>query len=105
MGCTSLHVQDKDDEDVPANDAELESLHVKRHTLEKWVNEPFFQTTVIGCLVKVAYSGKYHLAEIVDVQEREPGKHRHASENLHAMFPGSQWRCALSCRPNLNELI
>ena len=51
---------------------------MKRHTLEKWVNEPFFQTSVIGCLVKVAYTGKYHLAEVVDVQEREPGKHRHA---------------------------
>ncbi|DBA93937.1 hypothetical protein WJX82_005036 [Trebouxia sp. C0006] len=73
---------DKDDEDVPANDAELESLHMKRHTLEKWVNEPFFQTTVIGCLVKVAYSGKYHLAEIVDVQEREPGKHRDMGVNV-----------------------
>jgi len=71
---------------VPANDAELESLQVKRHTLEKWVNEPFFQATVIGCLVKVAYSGKYHLAEIVDVQEREPGKHRHVSvRNLYVI--------------------
>ena len=93
MRCTFLDVQDKDDEDVPANDAELESLHMKRHTLEKWVNEPFFQTTVIGCLVKVAYSGKYHLAEIVDVQEREPGKHRRAFENLHAMFFGQHRRC------------
>ncbi|DBA90382.1 hypothetical protein WJX77_011707 [Trebouxia sp. C0004] len=73
---------DKDDEDVPANDAELESLQVKRHTLERWVNEPFFLTTVTGCLVKVAYSGKYHLAEIVDVQEREPGKHRDMGVNV-----------------------
>lgn len=64
------------DEDVAASNKDLQELQIKRHKLEKWVREPFFDKTVIGCLVKVAYAGKYHIAEVVDVQEREAGKHR-----------------------------
>ena len=62
--------------DVQASNAELLALQIKRHKLEKWVREPFFDKTVTGCLVKVAYNGKYHVAEVVDVQDKEPGKTR-----------------------------
>lgn len=62
--------------DVQASNAELLALQIKRHKLEKWVKEPFFDKTIIGCLVKVSYSGKYHVAEIVEVTEREAGRHR-----------------------------
>lgn len=63
---------------MQASNAELLPLQLKRYKLEKWVREPFFDKTVIGCLVKVAYNGKYHVAEVVDVQEREPGRTRYA---------------------------
>ena len=62
--------------DVQASNAELLALQIKRYKLEKWVREPFFDKTVTGCLVKVAYNGKYLIAEVVDVQERDPGKTR-----------------------------
>ena len=67
-----------EDTDQPAPNKELYDLQIKRYKLEKWVNEPFFDKTVVGCLVKLVYAGKYHIAEVVDVQEREPGKHRSA---------------------------
>ena len=71
-----LGVQDDYGGDVQASNAELLALQIKRYKLEKWVKEPFFDKTIIGCLVKVSYSGKYHVAEIVEVTEREAGRHR-----------------------------
>ena len=63
-------------DEVDANISEVQKIQIKRYKLEKWAYEPFFEKTAIGCMVKVAYSGKYHVAEILEVQEREPGKHR-----------------------------
>ena len=54
----------------------MQKIQIKRYKLEKWAYEPFFEKTVVGCMVKVAYSGKYHVAEILEVQERETGRHR-----------------------------
>lgn len=63
-------------DEVDANISEVQKIQIKRYKLEKWAYEPFFEKTAIGCMVKVAYSGKYHVAEVLEVQEREPGKHR-----------------------------
>lgn len=56
----------------------MQKIQIKRYKLEKWAYEPFFEKTVVGCIVRVAYSGKYHVAEVVEVQEREMGRHRQA---------------------------
>ena len=56
------------------------------------MNEPFFDKTVVGCLIKVAYAGKYLIAEVVDVQEREPGKNRSA---FNADIASCPVHCAL----------
>ena len=63
-------------DEVDANIPEVQGIQIKRYKLEKWAYEPFFVETVKGCMVRVAYSGKYHVAEVLEVQEREPGKHR-----------------------------
>lgn len=63
-------------DEVDANISEVQKIQIKRYKLEKWAYEPFFEKTAVGCMVKVAYSGKYHVAEVLEVQEREPGKHR-----------------------------
>ena len=66
-------------DEVDANISEVQKIQIKRYKLEKWAYEPFFEKTVVGCMVKVAYSGKYHVAEILEVQERELGRHRQVS--------------------------
>ncbi|KAL3144358.1 hypothetical protein ABBQ32_004113 [Trebouxia sp. C0010 RCD-2024] len=63
-------------DEVDANISEVQKIQIKRYKLEKWAYEPFFEKTVVGCIVRVAYSGKYHVAEVVEVQEREMGRHR-----------------------------
>ena len=51
---------------------------VRRHTLEKWLGEPFFERTLVGALVRVAIKRAYILAEVIQAQEREPGTYRRA---------------------------
>ena len=63
-------------EDEEADTKDLFELQLKRAALEKWVNELYFDDTVIGCLVKVAYHGKYMVAKVIDVTERNPGQAR-----------------------------
>ena len=61
---------------------EAHRMQLKRHMLEKWVNEPFFEATLIGCLVKVTLHNKalkesgYVAAEVTGVEERPPGKYK-----------------------------
>lgn len=66
-------------DEVDANISEVQKIQIKRYKLEKWAYEPFFEKTVVGCIVKIAYGGKYHVAEILEVQERETGRHRQGS--------------------------
>ena len=55
-------------------------MQVKRYMLEKWINEPFFEATLTGCMVRISIgrgSGAGYLAaEITGVEERPPGKYR-----------------------------
>ena len=59
---------------------EAHKMQVKRYMLEKWITEPFFEATLIGCLVRASITGKdgqgYVAAEITGVEERPPGKYR-----------------------------
>ena len=61
----------------PAALSELEGIRLKRQTLEKWLIEPFFPTTVRGCLVRIGISAArdggqdnmlYRVAEVLAVQ-------------------------------------
>ena len=65
-----------------AEDAELGDvvrIQVRRVTLEKWHNEPFFERSLVGAVVRLAVgSNRYFMAEVLHVEEREPGLHRWA---------------------------
>ena len=49
---------------------------VRRFSLEKWLNEPFFEAAVTGALARVSIRGSYMLAEVQRVVEREPGVYK-----------------------------
>lgn len=51
-------------------------MQMQRSVLEKWLNEPFLEKTVIGALVRVSIKGGYILAEVIGVVEREPGTYK-----------------------------
>ena len=50
--------------------------HVITAQLVKWVDEPFLETALVGCLVRVAYKGAYSVGEVAEVVTREPGVYR-----------------------------
>ena len=54
-------------------------MQVKRYMLEKWVNEPFFEATLTGCLVRLSFHKGYLACEITGIEERPPGKYRYSS--------------------------
>ncbi len=51
-------------------------MQVRRSLLEKWLNEPFLEKTVVGCLVRMSMRGAYILAEVIGVVEREAGTYK-----------------------------
>ena len=60
----------------PAAPESFESIRLPRQRLEMWQLEPFFNETVVGCLVRIGLgqtetggSGLYRLAEVVAVAE------------------------------------
>ena len=61
---------------------EAHKLQVKRHMLEKWINEPFFEATLTGCMVRVSAYDRdnaeagYLAAEVTGVEERPHGKYK-----------------------------
>ena len=61
-------------------------MQVKRYMLEKWINEPFFEATLTGCMVRVSIGrgtdAGYVAAEITGVEERPPGKYRQEANSL-----------------------
>ncbi len=44
--------EEEDEEEAPFED--IKSITVRRHKLEQWLNEPFFEATMIGCMVRAA---------------------------------------------------
>lgn len=67
-------MQADDSEEAPMEEAQ--KMQVRRAVLEKWLNEPFLETTVVGCLVRMSVTGGYILAEVIGVVEREPGTYK-----------------------------
>ena len=49
---------------------------MRRASLEKWLNEPFFEEAVVGAVARVAVRGSYMMAEVLQVIEREPGVYK-----------------------------
>lgn len=74
-------VSDDDEDDgggdaVPASEAQIRKMFLKRATLEKWISEPYFSQLAPGCMVRVGIgldkkSGepRYRLAAITKVAE------------------------------------
>jgi RNA polymerase-associated protein RTF1 len=60
---------------VPAVFDDIQSLILRRFQLEQWVNEPYFESVVVGCFVRVSLSGrgdgkrKYRVCRIASVTE------------------------------------
>lgn len=69
-----------DDGEEETEDAEYKSIkdvQVRRFMLEKWQNEPFFERSLQGAVVRIAVgSNRYFMAQIVHVEEREPGSYK-----------------------------
>eukprot|EP00347_Sterkiella_histriomuscorum_P024355 403331412 len=51
---------------------QLKKIILKRAKLEQWVEYTYFKEIVVGCFVRFSFSGRYRLAEIVEVKEN-PG--------------------------------
>ena len=63
-----------EDESEDAEHKHIKDIQVRRFMLEKWQNEPFFDRSLPGAVVRIAVgSNRYFLAQIVHVEERPPG--------------------------------
>lgn len=70
----AMHVQDEDQEEIEFEDAH--KIQIRRQALESWVNEPFFDEAVPGCLVLLTHRQKYMIGVIVGIEHREPGSYK-----------------------------
>ena len=91
-GASEVVVDEDDDFDSstknqPATKAEIESITIRRHQLESWISEPFFESAVVGCLTRVGIGlnkhgeNVYRLVEISGVAE---GKYKQYSLKPYA---------------------
>ncbi|KAK9821785.1 hypothetical protein WJX81_002907 [Elliptochloris bilobata] len=64
------------DEPEEAAYEDVLKMQVRRFSLEKWLNEPFFEDAVVGAVARVSIRGSYMMAEIQRVIEREPGVYK-----------------------------
>lgn len=79
-------IPEAEEEHDDASYEEVKAMQVRRHKLEQWVNEPFFERCVQGCIVRLSVGSKdpttgqpvslYLMAVVDSVFEREPGKYR-----------------------------
>ncbi|KAK9808089.1 hypothetical protein WJX73_004538 [Symbiochloris irregularis] len=66
-----VHEDEEDGEEIEMEEG-LKILITRGH-IEKWVDEPYFDDTVPGCLVRVSHAGGYLLGVITGIEHREPG--------------------------------
>ncbi len=52
--------EEEEEEEAPYE--EIKSITVRRHKLEDWVNEPFFEATLPGCMVGGVCVGAHTLS-------------------------------------------
>jgi hypothetical protein len=48
---------------------DLKKIILIRSKLEAWHDQIFFKNTVMGAFVRVSHSGKYRIAEIVNIKD------------------------------------
>lgn len=102
LPCSLLSgMQADDSEEAPMYEALR--MQVRRSVLVKWLDEPFLEKTVVGCLVRVTSHKAYIVAEIIGVVEREHGTYRCATcsctscvESANEML-WAQWVSCLEC--------
>lgn len=69
---------DEDQEEIEFEDAH--KIQIRRQALESWVNEPFFDEAVPGCLVLLTHRQKYMIGVIVGIEHREPGSYKESGQ-------------------------
>ena len=70
-----MRVQELDEAEAIGLEDALK-MQVKRHMLEKWIDEPFFEATLTGCLVRISFRTGFLAAEVTGVGDRPPGRYR-----------------------------
>lgn len=66
-----------DEESEEAEFKNIKDIQVRRFMLEKWQNEPFFERSLVGAVVRLAVGGnRYFMAQIVLVERRAPGAYK-----------------------------
>ncbi|KDD74696.1 hypothetical protein H632_c1127p0, partial [Helicosporidium sp. ATCC 50920] len=88
------------EEEEEATFEELKNITIRRHRLEAWVDEPFLDRLLPGCLVRVTLgertlsSGErataYALALVMGVERRPPGTYKDC---------GQPWKCPYPLPP------
>ncbi len=59
-----------------ADFSDVQRIQLTRRLLAKWLNQPFFERTLPGTMVRLAVKGFYMLAEVEAVIEQDPGPYR-----------------------------
>jgi hypothetical protein len=54
---------------VPAEFSDMLKIVLRRSKIEEWVDEPFFEKTMREVFVKVAFSQKYVIGQVVNIKE------------------------------------
>lgn len=73
--------------DEEAEDAEhrnILDIEVRRAQLEKWQNEPFFERSLPGAVVRIAMGRMYFMAQLVHIEERDPGTYKWVAPSKHS---------------------
>eukprot|EP00884_Botryococcus_braunii_P003974 jgi/Botrbrau1/13578/Bobra.0307s0002.2 len=69
-----------------ADFGEAKQIQILRKTLVKWWNQPYFERTLPGTLVKLSVKGFYMIAEVEGVIEQEPGTYRCPGANVESPY-------------------
>lgn len=92
-----------EDEEDEAPFEDVKRIQVRREKLEEWLNEPFFEETLPGCMVRIlmgeepALDGsiqrRYMLCQVVAVETRAPGYYKDSGKpwkSPYEIAPGKE---------------
>lgn len=88
-----VEYDDADEYNAPATRAQIDSITLKRSQLERWVNEPYFESAISRCMVRVGIGlnklqeNVYRLVEVVGVAD---GKYKQYSLKQYEYLPGKK---------------
>lgn len=54
---------------IPATFEDLKKIVLRRSKIEEWIDEPFFNKTIKNLFVKIGFSSKYLIAEVIDIKD------------------------------------